>query len=322
MRPRASDVSFGSGKWSGQVLFGLKDITEWEVVMVNKTLSNHNDTFWGSLDDDVIYGIGGDDSIFGSDGDDQIYGGSGDDILRAGAGNDTLVGGTGDDILTVYTGREKIDGGSGIDFIDFYWAGRGLVVDLVRQKTAYDIGSHRYDVTFKGIEAVLGSAFDDRIYGDGGRNILRGVGGDDTLDGRGGDDFIHSGDGDERMTGGAGRDMFLFGSAPDPKTNFDRVTDFHSGQDHLALDLDVFDLDGAGKTTHIADIDYQQLKASEFQSGTGHVAKTADIRILYDTASGILYSDSNGSKAGHLSEIAFIGKGLDISADMLFVYWI
>lgn len=288
--------------------------------MTYKRLTNHNDTYVGSNMDDVIFGLDGDDSIFGSNGDDEIHGGKGDDILRAGAGDDKLYGDAGDDIMTMYTGHEKFYGGAGIDTIDFYYATKGVKLDLENHLAKYNIGSKVYQVTFTDIEATYGSSHDDILLGDGKRNILRGGEGDDTVSGRGGDDFISSGNGDEIMTGGAGRDVFTFGEKPDAKNNFDTVTDFKGSEDRLAFDTDIFSIKGIGQTLHFANIDYQHLRTDQFQSGEGHVAGSANVRIIYDSADGILYYDSNGSKAGHLVEVADIGTNLDISVGSVFLY--
>ncbi|MDB5524832.1 MAG: hemolysin-type calcium-binding repeat family protein [Rhizobium sp.] len=288
--------------------------------MVNKTLNNGDNTYVGSNNDDVIYGLGGDDSIFGANGDDQIYGGDGNDTLRAGLGNDSLYGGSGNDILTLFKGNEVFDGGGGIDFIDFYYTTKGITIDLAEDVTNFTIGSKTYQVAYTGIEAVYGSSHNDKLTGDGKQNLLRGEDGNDRILGLGDDDFISGGNGKDVLIGGAGKDAFLFGHEPDGRKNFDQVMDFTAGTDRVGFNGTIFDVDGAGKTSHFRDIDYRTLDADQFQSGQGHVAANADIRVIYDASDGILYYDANGSKSGGLGEIADLGENLDLSADSIFVY--
>jgi Ca2+-binding RTX toxin-like protein len=56
------------------------------------------------------------------------------------------------------------------------------------------------------IENVIGSAFDDYLYGDEKNNRVLGFEGDDDLYGRGGDDYLAGGDGYDYLNGGDGSD--------------------------------------------------------------------------------------------------------------------
>jgi len=96
-----------------------------------------------------ITGTDGDDTMNGTTGDDKLAGLGGDDILDGGAGNDMLAGGAGDDTLI---------GGLGQDTAVFRTATNGITVDLTIN-TAQDTGDGIE--TLSGIEAVIGSNFDD-----------------------------------------------------------------------------------------------------------------------------------------------------------------
>ena len=98
------------------------------------------------------------------------------------------------------------------------------------------------------------------------------------------------------------------------------MSDFTRGVDQVALYDGVFDLDGTGKTYHFTDYRYQALDADQFQSGKGHAAANADIRVIYDSKDGILYYDNNGSKSGGLSKIADLGEDLNLTAASFVVY--
>lgn len=80
-------------------------------------LTNGNDTYSGTANDDIVNGRGGDDIINGLGGDDQINGGSGNDTIDGGTGDDQLSGGSDDDTLIGGLGNDIIIGGSGVDTV-------------------------------------------------------------------------------------------------------------------------------------------------------------------------------------------------------------
>jgi hypothetical protein len=86
------------------------------------------------------------------------------------------------------------------------------------------------------------------------------------------------------------------------------------------LNAGTFDVHGGGKTTAFGDVTFEKIDADEFQSGAGHVAADADVRLIYDSHNGILYYDSNGSGAGGLGELADLGKHLHIAASSVIIY--
>ena len=75
-------------------------------------------TLDGTIDADVIKGLGGADILNGLGGNDRLEGGKGDDTLNGGTGDNTFIGGLGDDTY-VLTGRyENIVVGLGQDTVD------------------------------------------------------------------------------------------------------------------------------------------------------------------------------------------------------------
>ncbi len=58
-----------------------------------------NDVVYGGAGNDTIYGDAGDDTLYGGDGNDVIYGGDGNDIIYGGAGNDEIHGDGGGNFL-------------------------------------------------------------------------------------------------------------------------------------------------------------------------------------------------------------------------------
>ena len=118
-------------------------------------------TLTGTEAADTIQGLGGTDRLFGLGGKDILFGGS---------GNDLLAGGTDDDILF---------GGSGVDSASYADATGPVVVNLGTGSSSGPDGAD----SFRSIEGIFGSAFDDRLTGNAGDNFLRGLQGNDTLDG-------------------------------------------------------------------------------------------------------------------------------------------
>jgi Ca2+-binding RTX toxin-like protein len=171
---------------------------------------------------DAIEGAGGSDTAHGGPGADRIvlgageveglFGGPGDDRLFGGRGSfDGLIGGAGDDLL---------HGGLGQDLAEFFGAPNGVTADL-ETGTATGHGTDR----LLAIEGLVGSNFDDVLFGDGVSNLLVAQEGDDVVDARGsgtleglGADLIDGGGGEDVLDGDAGADIVTFEDAPGPVT--------------------------------------------------------------------------------------------------------
>ena len=109
------------------------------------------------------------------------------------------------------------------------------------------------------------------LYGNNGVNVLNG------------------GLGADAMVGFGGADIFQFTTALGGG-NVDALADFLSGTDKIALDDAIFDQLVAGA-----------LPASVFT--TGAAATNEDHRIIYDSTTGYLYYDADGT--GVIAQVAF-----------------
>jgi Ca2+-binding RTX toxin-like protein len=153
---------------------------------------------------------------------DRVYRGtSGDDALAGGAGNDTLIGGA---------GADRKEGGPGTDIADYTASPEGVTVDL---GSGTGLGGHAQGDVLTGVEAVIGSAFADRLTGDlqdnplrggdgadalrggAGNDSLLGEAGADSLTGDSGNDTLRGGAGDDRLSGGTGADVIDGGAGYD-----------------------------------------------------------------------------------------------------------
>lgn len=222
--------------------------------------------FTGAGNDRITGGILG-DSISGGLGANTLVGGAGDDTLAVSVDGlaDSIYGGTGNDVLQIYGGSDALVGRV---------AGTGYEV-LVGATTV--VGANSIErVNLFGSNTLLAG---DRIGGTSGDDTLSGLGGDDTLLGGGGNDLILGGTGADVMSGGGGADVFQFTSADG---SLDHVVDLQAF-DHLRFSA--FGFGGglvAGGTVTLV-------------SGVAPVATGPGGTFLYDTATGILSWDVDGT---------------------------
>jgi len=146
---------------------------------------------------------------------DTVNGTRYNDVLLGLAGNDVLNGKDGDDVLVGGAGADKLVGGSGNDLAAYAFATAGVRANLA--DASVNVGDAEGD-TFSSIEGIIGSDYDDSLYGNAAANVLAGAAGSDLLDGGSGDDVLIGGSGDDVMDGGAGADEFL------GETGFDHVS--------------------------------------------------------------------------------------------------
>lgn len=127
--------------------------------------------------------------------------------------------------------------------------------------------------------------------------------GNDTLIGGAGADTLIGGDGLDTLTGKGGADYFDLVTTPG-KNNVDTITDFTRSQgDKIRLGSDVMKSLGAAGN----------LVSAQFIKGT--TANTADQRIVYDSGTGKLYYDADGSGTVASVQIALIGNKPTLDAN-------
>jgi Ca2+-binding RTX toxin-like protein len=197
---------------------------------INGTGNGLDDALIGSSGKNVLSGLDGNDKLYGGDGDDTLIGGSGVDWLDGGNGvdsasyassasgvsvsllagsghggdaeGDTLVGienVTGSAFNDVFEGNgaaNHFEGGAGVDTVTYAHSGAGVTVNLnfgTPQSSAADASG---DV-LRGVESLIGSAFDDMLTGNSLANTLTGGAGNDILDGWSGADTLIGGTGND-----------------------------------------------------------------------------------------------------------------------------
>lgn len=132
--------------------------------------------------------------------------------LLGGGNNDTLNGGAGIDLL------DLSDASGALNFT-LVQSGSSTLVNLA----AVGLGSDSY----KNMEGVIGSDFDDNLSGSSSNDMLRGGAGNDTLSGGAGDDVLEGGLGADILTGSSGADQFKYLNLNE---GVDTILDYNAGE--------------------------------------------------------------------------------------------
>ena len=160
----------------------------------------------------VIYGsatLGYVAPLVPTSGDDTLIGTSANEFIEGLEGSDSLVGGRGDDTLIGGPGSDTLDGGLGVDLVTYADETSGVSIDLALSTAS---GAAAGDKLFS-IENLIGTGFDDVLFGNDSANIIIGGDGADAIAGKGGNDTLDGGSGSDTLDGGAGFDLVTYASA-------------------------------------------------------------------------------------------------------------
>ena len=315
-----------------EVLATIDNLAATAISLTGNALDNY---ITGNAGANTLNGGGGADQLWGREGDDSYfaeandivieYAGQGYDILYAGsdytlaAGLSIEVLGTANNLATTalrLTGNELdnyvtgnaganvLDGGTGSDLLwgregnDSYFADSNDVVleyagqgdDIIYARTSFVLGVGvsveilgTVDNTLTTALNLTGNELANYVTGNAGANILDGGAGADQLFGRG------------------GADTFAFTTALGGG-NVDAILDFLSGTDKIALDDALFGGIGAPGS----------FNANAFFAGTA--AHDTDDRIIYNSATGQLFYDADGSGSGAQVLFATFAGSVTLSA--------
>ncbi|NJN88766.1 MAG: calcium-binding protein, partial [Leptolyngbyaceae cyanobacterium SL_7_1] len=292
-----------------------------------------NDTLAGGRAADRLYGEAGRDTLSGRDGNDFLSGGADNDSLSGGDGNDSmhgddgddyLNGGAGNDVLTGGRGWDQINGGSGSDRLletgnvrYFTLTDTTLTTLLIDPNPAPSTIVIPYVDTLTSIEAATLIGGDDSntisaagftagsviLQGLGGNDTLRGGNQADTLNGGTGNDILYGNAGDDWLTGGEGSDRFAFNA---PSEGIDQILDFNVTTDLIQLAASGFVGLAAGG-----------LAAAQFTLGAA--ASTSAHRIGYNSATGALWFDQDGTGGRAATPLAMLTPNLNLTSDRFVV---
>ncbi|MFI0846800.1 hypothetical protein [Mesorhizobium sp. IMUNJ 23232] len=298
---------------------------------------------------EIIIGTGEDDTIDGKGGNDTMSGGVGDDVFRVGQAGDVIdeVAGKGDDRV-IATVSYALNGGASIELITTNSSGAVTAIDLTGNTFAQEIAGNAGENTLH--DGGVGAA--DTLRGFGGDDTYRVFNAGDTIiesSTQGTEDrvmaavdytlgkgvfvelFTTNGstgtsaidltgneiaqeilgnDGDNRLEGKGdsdtlrgfdGKDSFVFASTIGA-ANVDTIVDFVVVDDRFLLSDAIFTA-----------LDTGTLSAAAFRANATGLAEDGSDRIIYETDTGEVYYDSDGTgggAAGILFAIADTGLAL------------
>ena len=324
----------GSGIGAAFLIAVLPALAAIDIVVVNGgnagqviTGTEGPDSLEGGNGNDTLNGLGGADRIDGSGGADVLDGGAGDDLLFGGRGADRMLGGAGNDLLSGEDSddnADSMDGGAGddtygvylndvilgdaggfdmVDAIDIDWT-LAAGFEKLRLLSIFAGGAVRQVGTGNAEGNILESWVDGELYGLGGndslatvngiRNILDGGAGIDTLNGAFNAD-----------------DEFHFSVAPGAG-NADLVIGFVSARDDIYLENAAHAGIGAAGRFSMGDARFAA-------NATGTAQDTTD-RVIYNTSTGQLWHDTDGSGSGAAQLIATLQGAPGLLASDIVVF--
>ncbi len=175
------------------------------------------------------------------------------------------------------------------------WSGLGRINGSGSFAGSYTVWNSTTGLTQLLVHSSITLAYE--LNGTASHDTLTGSTLADTISGLAGNDTLNGGLGNDTLTGGLGIDTFRFSTTPG-NTNRDLISDFSSGVDKLSFSKSVFT--GFGMQT--------TLTADQFAAGAGLIAATTlTQRFVYDTTSGILIFDSDGTGALAPLQVAQLG---------------
>ncbi len=145
------------------------------------------------------------------------------------------------------------------------------------------------------------------ISGTDSSNKLIGTSGADTIVAKGGADFLYGKGGSDALTGGTGMDKFVFDTRLDG--SIDQIKDFKPGEDVLYLDNAIFTKLGSGSLSSPG-----KIWGTNLEDGAGAKPDNSNDFLAYDSTTGNLSYDADGSGSGSAIVFAHLQTGLDLSA--------
>jgi serralysin len=264
----------------------------------------------GTEDNDLLNGNGlansingrsGNDVIFAFGGNDSVLGSAGNDYAQGMDGNDTIAGGEGNDYLFGNDGTDSINGGDGDDAA-FGGAGNDTLTGEDGNDYLYGNAGEDDLNGGEGNDLLDGGAQVDTLNGGADNDELFGGGAADVINGGTGDDFIEGGAGRDRLSGGADDDIYYYASTAHGR---DRVLDFNSDQDQFHFKASAFGVEGG----------YDVVAGETFIANNNPTAQTNEATVLYDTDSGRLFYDEDGTGGGAAILIATIRGAPSVGDD-------
>jgi Ca2+-binding RTX toxin-like protein len=161
--------------------------------------------------------------------------------------------------------------------------------------------------------SLIGTAQSDYLTGSSSADIINGGAGNDFLFGFDGNDQLTGGLGSDQLTGGLGNDQFIFNSLSE---GIDTITDFTRTGDRIVVSKSGF---GAGLSSNTVG---GAINSNQFIASTSDVpgsAMTSSTRFIYNTLTGGLFYDADGSGAAAAVQFATLSSRPSITSQNIFV---
>ncbi|PAP93172.1 hypothetical protein CIT31_22010 [Mesorhizobium wenxiniae] len=306
---------------------------------INLTGNESAQTIQGNAGANVINGGGGADKLSGFGGNDDYYvdnasdkvvesSGQGQDRVwtsvsyAISAGSSIEVLGTTKDAGTTainLTGNESaqtiqgnaganvINGGGGADKLSGFGGNDDYYVDNASDKVVESSGQGQ-DRVWTSVSYAISAGSSIEVLGttkDAGTTAINLTGNESaqTIQGNAGANVINGGGGADKLSGFGGNDIFVFNSALG-NGNVDKVVDFN--QDKIHLDDAIF-----------AELKLGKLASDSFFAG--NAAHDSSDHIIYNSSTGALSYDSDGTGGASQTQFATLSPDLSLTAASFFV---
>ena len=313
-------------------------------------LSGGHDALYGGDDNDNLYGGTGNDTLTGGAGRDYMEGGAGNDLIVVADSNDIVVelAGQGSADRVAASASFALDAGVAIELVTTTSSGGTTAIDLRGNALAQAIFGNAGDNVLNdggagAADTLTGSAGNDTyIVNNAGTMIVEGTGqgtndrvaasvsftlaGDDnierltttssggtgaitltgnsliqTITGNAGANRINGAAGSDTLTGLGGADVFVF-NAPTGSTNVDEVTDYSVAADTIEL-----------RSAGFAGLGLGVLTGAAFRLNSTGLAEDSSDRIIYNSATGDVFFDADGTGATARIRFADLDIGLGVT---------
>ncbi|MBF0614587.1 MAG: hypothetical protein G8237_09270 [Magnetococcales bacterium] len=182
----------------------------------------------------------------------------------------------------------------------------------------YGVGPTRSGMIYTGTavnDAIQAGTGHDKLYGKGGNDTLRGGEGNDYLSGSTGSDLLYGnagadrlygGTGTDTLTGGTGADQFKFTTSSEGR---DTITDFSATQGDKLVFV----------SKNFGNLLTGTLGTSRFRASSSGLASTTSQRFLFNTSTGLLRYDPDGTGANTAVSLATLNVRTLSASQLLIV---
>jgi serralysin len=240
------------------------------IYVLNAQVENLSFTGSGSF-----LGIGNElaNVLRGGTGADDLYGREGSDWFYGGTGAaNTLLGGSGDDAYVVEAAGESI-----VEALADGWDSVFAHISSFRLPANVEFLWYHGSGAFLG----LGNELDNYLTGRGGADVLQGLAGNDLLTG---------GSGADELSGGSGADRFQYVGG---EIGIDTIVDFKPGEDKILVSSGF----------------YPVTPQFSLVQGSAPLLTSANSTFIYNSSTGIVSFDADGTGVAAAVSLASIGAG-------------